>query len=889
MESQSKSFFAYRFNEAHYVVAWADDQPSAQYHHPGGEISPGEGSHLAPSTLLWQPSAHRVLTVSVPAEPDEDFLRGELKNAFGHQAAHLQYLAVTADGKVDLTGARKLIVFALEAEEMKSAEEFRSSHGLGEIDVYLPWQPILHSLQRSKAAAERVLLLDVSADGTLLLVQENGATESGQILPWGLKTFGESIRDILKLRFAGSAVRLLFNGVYDFTNTEEAIAEAMIKDMVPALKKAVPDLEGSSLALSLTGFPPGTEWLGRRLAERIKATALVPETDFGGLSALDAKAWAGLQNPPLPIAGLLSAKEFGKDWLHPLAGSLFPLDKAGSVGLKAARLSAEEVDSFTPAEAKREVEEPEPVSMSSTSNTGAAVLEKPKPKTAPKVAAKAPASPKKQPVAKPQVKSAPAPAPAPEPKKSPIGLIAGIAAAVVVLGGGAFFMFGGNKNPVKPPPPSAPVSAPASSTPPPSTAALPPPVVVEDDAKQNDLSTPVPNAVTDTAGSLNNASIGTDPSVTDPTSGDLEISGLDDLNGPTEPQPEPEIVVEPPPPPPPPGEFVIAVEPAGTRIFLDGEQVGVSPFTISELPTGTYTLRLEADGYRTIEKTVELTETSPLFSLENRALERRTGNASIRTEPSGVAFVLKAVDNAQFSTIRGVTPFEASSLPEGAYEVTFQRDGWENEVSTLEIRDRDTSSIAYAYPEGSLSIVSNPSGASVLDRNGRIVGRTPLLLEHLQKGTYDFTLTYAGHEDFPLTTAVTPNKKTDTQVNLIDLNGVLMGAQIHTLPRIVDDNTDSRLIETKYIDAEAAAVEVIVTLDRNGEIETIAMKEPQNERVERLAARTIKKLRFLPAERNGQAVRSRVVVPLVFYQEERFLATAQQLLKWWKPVVPFTP
>jgi hypothetical protein len=47
------------------------------------------------------------------------------------------------------------------------------------------------------------------------------------------------------------------------------------------------------------------------------------------------------------------------------------------------------------------------------------------------------------------------------------------------------------------------------------------------------------------------------------------------------------------------GGLQIDSDPDGARVFVDGEQVGVTPIQLNDLPVGSRVVRVEAEGYET--------------------------------------------------------------------------------------------------------------------------------------------------------------------------------------------------------------------------------------------------------------------------------------------------
>jgi hypothetical protein len=55
----------------------------------------------------------------------------------------------------------------------------------------------------------------------------------------------------------------------------------------------------------------------------------------------------------------------------------------------------------------------------------------------------------------------------------------------------------------------------------------------------------------------------------------------------------------------------VTSEPAGARVTVNGIGWGQTPVTIRNLTLGPHTLRLTSDGYRSVQRTVQVTGDQP--------------------------------------------------------------------------------------------------------------------------------------------------------------------------------------------------------------------------------------------------------------------------------------
>lgn len=135
------------------------------------------------------------------------------------------------------------------------------------------------------------------------------------------------------------------------------------------------------------------------------------------------------------------------------------------------------------------------------------------------------------------------------------------------------------------------------------------------------------------------------------------------------------------------GSIIVASEPAGAEVSMDGKVKGVTPMTLERVDAGEHTVRVALDGYQPAQEQVKVTgrEAVPFrVSLQKRGtLEEfvavAPGTLTIEAPEQGMAVRLDG-------DLYGYTPIEASRLPPGAYELEVTSKGWEPFSTTIEIR-----------------------------------------------------------------------------------------------------------------------------------------------------------------------------------------------------------
>lgn len=197
---------------------------------------------------------------------------------------------------------------------------------------------------------------------------------------------------------------------------------------------------------------------------------------------------------------------------------------------------------------------------------------------------------------------------------------------------------------------------------------------------------------------------------------------------------------------PTPAQATLAIdsEPRDADVYVDGRYEGTTPLRATTQP-GRRTVRIERDGYRTWERTVQV---SPGESLRIDArLEREVREGTLRFEssPSGAEVY---VDGRYL----GTTPIGQTTFREGRYDVEFSRSGYRTERVTAEVRAgrSDTVRASLRPVLGRLIVQGNVGGAQVF-LDGRPAGTIPsgsgrLEIGQLEPGQVEITVVAPGFE-----------------------------------------------------------------------------------------------------------------------------------------------
>jgi hypothetical protein len=128
------------------------------------------------------------------------------------------------------------------------------------------------------------------------------------------------------------------------------------------------------------------------------------------------------------------------------------------------------------------------------------------------------------------------------------------------------------------------------------------------------------------------------------------------------------------------GTLAVASVPSGAAVILDGKELGLTPFSRSGLVPGSYSLRVEKEGYAPWDKVV--TVFPGRYSTWTASLTPLNGFLSVRSSPSHAMVILDGEE-------RGFTPLTLSGIPAGPHQVTVSKEGYRTEDRPAQVAGGD--------------------------------------------------------------------------------------------------------------------------------------------------------------------------------------------------------
>ncbi|MCA1917432.1 S8 family serine peptidase [Methanospirillum hungatei] len=147
----------------------------------------------------------------------------------------------------------------------------------------------------------------------------------------------------------------------------------------------------------------------------------------------------------------------------------------------------------------------------------------------------------------------------------------------------------------------------------------------------------------------------------------------------------------------------------------------------------------------------------------NYGIAAQTGSISVSSTPSGAQIWLDGTNTGK------VTPNTLTSVTAASHAVTLKLTGYTDYSTSVTVPSGGTATVSAtltAVPKGSISIGSNPTGASVyLDSEAKGV-TTPTTLSNVATGTHTVRLSKSGYQDWSQSVSVTADQTTTVSATM---------------------------------------------------------------------------------------------------------------------------
>jgi formylglycine-generating enzyme required for sulfatase activity len=210
-----------------------------------------------------------------------------------------------------------------------------------------------------------------------------------------------------------------------------------------------------------------------------------------------------------------------------------------------------------------------------------------------------------------------------------------------------------------------------------------------------------------------------------------------------------------------PGKVDVSSEPAGARVWLDGEELGRTPLQSLSVAAGPHQLQLQAERYLPWEQSVEVTGREQRQAVVAQ-LQPGWAEVSLASEPAGATVTVNGEAVA-------TTPARLEVMQGDGQRLGLQLPGfapWERALAVTAGEAQDLGTVTLEPAAGILSLRTTPGGANVT-LDGEYQGQTPLELELAPDRAQRITISRAGYRRYNAQLQLAAGERVERDIRLV--------------------------------------------------------------------------------------------------------------------------
>lgn len=190
------------------------------------------------------------------------------------------------------------------------------------------------------------------------------------------------------------------------------------------------------------------------------------------------------------------------------------------------------------------------------------------------------------------------------------------------------------------------------------------------------------------------------------------------------------------------GLITVTSEPIEADVYVDGKNVGKTPYVSKKISRGTHRVELKKDRYNSVVKVVKIRAGETNNELENVSLvpkELKFGALTINSTPDGA-------DIAVDGKVMGKTPMTMSDLLIGNHSVILNHSGYFSLTEHVVVIENDTIVMNVELIKGQEIMISTDKKKDKIFVDGKLLGLSPLNTI-LTVGSHDLVVVRGGNGD----------------------------------------------------------------------------------------------------------------------------------------------
>jgi TonB family protein len=310
-----------------------------------------------------------------------------------------------------------------------------------------------------------------------------------------------------------------------------------------------------------------------------------------------------------------------------------------------------------------------------------------------------------------------------------------------------------------------------------------------------------------------------------------------------------------------PGTLVVATEPAGASVSIDGAAPLKAPVKVGGVAPGSHRIQISLAGYEPVDLSSDIAgaKTTDLGSIK---LQSIYGSLELTSSPDSIDFAVRAASDPTGKPVRsGKTPATVDGVARGDYTVTFSRPGCRDHVEKVSVEKGVKSPVGTKYLDGSLELTSDPSGASV-SKDGTFLGTTPLVLHDLTPKLASFDLALPGYDSTPISCEIPEGQTLKFAAQLLRKDRIFKPDEVKTPPESYESPQPQLSANQRKTGAD---VLLSLVVRRDGSVANIQVVRSTDDDIARRCKMAVENWKFRPATApDDRAVDATIQLPFKF-------------------------
>ncbi len=217
----------------------------------------------------------------------------------------------------------------------------------------------------------------------------------------------------------------------------------------------------------------------------------------------------------------------------------------------------------------------------------------------------------------------------------------------------------------------------------------------------------------------------------------------------------------------------VGSEPSGASVFIDGEEVGQTPFQ-DQVPIGQHNVELRLGNlYAPVRKRIRVTEEGAKLNVE---MPKTYGVLSVRSKPAGAQIFIDGAPTG------AKTPHTFPKRQQGTYQIELRLPLHKSARAEVRLADGKSEDLSLALRPnyGDLAVTSDPPGLEVVLDGKRTGKKTPAQFARLQAGVHEVEVIGAGKRLGLQRPRVEVGKTASTELKLVGFKGLVSVMATHS-------------------------------------------------------------------------------------------------------------